>query len=97
VATENGAEATLSFQGTGAIVVGSYLTNGGKLDAYVDGKFDRTLDVYSDERGPRQNESVWHGFGLKNGAHTVRLVVQGETYLGSSGTAVAITDAVLFR
>ena len=46
-----------SFQGTGAIVVGSYLTNGGKLDVYVDGKFDRTLDVYSDERGRETNLS----------------------------------------
>ena len=97
MAAEKGAEVTLSFQGTGAIVVGSYLTNGGKLDAYVDGKLDGTLDVYSDERSGRQGEAVWHGFGLKNGAHTVRLVVRGETYPGSSGTAVAITDAVLFR
>jgi hypothetical protein len=97
VATEKGAEVTLSFQGSGAIVVGSYLANGGKLDAHLDGKFDRTLDVYSDERSSRPNEAIWHGFGLKNGAHTVRLVVRGETYPGSSGTAVAITDAVLFR
>jgi hypothetical protein len=96
-ASEKGAEVVLTFEGSGAIVVGSYLTNGGKLDAYVDGKFDRTLDVYSDEKGNRSGESVWHGFGLKNGPHTVRLVVRGETYPGSIGTAVAITDAVLFR
>ena len=96
-ATEKDAEVTLSFAGTGAIVVGTYLTNGGKLDAYVDGKFDRTLDVYPDEPNNRTREAVWHGFGLKNGPHTVRIVVRGETYPGSSGTAVNINDAVLFR
>jgi hypothetical protein len=96
-ATAKGAEATFSFTGTGVVIVGSYLPNGGKLDAYLDGKFDRTLDVYSDEPGSRNGESVWHRFGLKNGPHAVRLVIRGETYPGSSGTAVAITDAVLFR
>jgi hypothetical protein len=96
-AAEKGAEVAFSFEGSGAIIVGTYLTNGGKLDAYLDGKFDRTLDVYADERSNRGGESVWHGFGLKNGPHTVRLVVRGETYPGSSGTAVSVTDAVVFR
>src|SRR5262249_37204580 len=96
-ASERGAEVVLTLEGSGAIIVGSYLTNGGKLDAYVDGTFDRTLDVYSDEKGNRGGASVWHGFGLKNGPPAVRVVVRGETYRGSTGTAVAITDAVLFR
>ena len=97
VATEKDAEATFSFEGTGVILVGTYLPNGGKYDAYIDGKLDRTLDAYSDEPGMRAGESIWHGFGLKNGPHTVRLVVRGDTYPGSSGTAVSLTDAVLFK
>ena len=97
VATDKDAEVTFSFEGTGAIVVGTYLPSGGKYDVYLDGKPDRTLDAYSDERGARAGESIWHGFGLKNGPHTVRLVVLGETYPGSTGTAVTVTDAVVFK
>src|SRR5574340_1554357 len=77
---EKGAEATISFEGTGAMVIGPYLVKGGMLDVYLDGKLDRTLDVYSDERGDRGTEAVWHAFGLKNAKHTVRLVVRGENY-----------------
>jgi len=63
---------------------------------YLDGKLIRTVDVYSDEKDDRGGESVWHGFGLKNGEHTVRLVVRGEPFL-QSGTKVALTDLVVFR
>ncbi|HWQ54854.1 MAG TPA: ADP-ribosylglycohydrolase family protein [Bryobacteraceae bacterium] len=92
-----GAEATIAFEGTGAIVVGPYLVNGGMLDVYLDGKLDRTLDVFADERTNRTGESVWHAFGLKNGKHIVRLVVRGENYAGSKGADVGVEDLVIFR
>jgi hypothetical protein len=97
ISAERGAEAAISFKGTGAIVTGPYLTSGGRLEVYLDGKLDRTLDVYSDEKNNRTGEAVWHGFGLKKGNHTVRLVVRGETYPGSTGSDVAIDDVVVFR
>ncbi len=96
-ASEKGAEASIKFKGTGAIVVGPYLREGGKADVYLDGKLDRTVDVYSDERGSKENEAVWHAFGLKNGKHTVRLVVRGEPYASNKGMNVAVTDLVIFR
>ena len=95
--SEKGAEASISFEGTGAIVVGPYLVNGGMIDVYLDGKMSRTLDVYSDEKENRNGESVWHGFKLKDGKHTVRVVVRGEKYKDSSGAEVGITDLVPFR
>jgi len=94
---EKGASAAIEFEGTGAIIAGTYLTSGGKLQVFVDGKPDRTLDVYSDEKGNRGGESVWHAFGLKNGKHQIRLVVSGETYQGSTGTDVSIDDLVVFK
>jgi hypothetical protein len=97
VSAERGAEATVSFEGTGAIAAGPYLTSGGKLEAWLDGKLDRTLDVYADERSNRTGEAVWHGFGLKPGKHTLRLVVLGETYPGSSGSDVSVEDLIVFR
>lgn len=92
-----GAEASISFEGTGAIVTGPYLTDGGKLDVYLDGKLVRTVDVYCDENSIRVGEAVWHTFGLKNGKHTVRLLVRGEPYAQSGGSKVSIQDLVVFR
>ena len=94
---EKGAEAVVSFDGTGAIISGSYLPNGGKADVYLDGKLDRTVDVYPDEDHSKSGEDVWHAFGLKNTKHTIRLVVRGEPYPGSKGSDIALTDLIAFR
>jgi hypothetical protein len=96
-ASERSAEASIAFQGTGAITVGPYLGEGGKADVYLDGKLDRTVDVCSDERGSKGGEAVWHAFGLKNGPHTLRLLMRGEPYGDYKGTNVALTDLVIFR
>lgn len=95
--SEKGAEATVQFDGTGAIVVGSYLPNGGKASVYLDGKLDKTVDVFSDEQASKGGESVWHAFGLRAGKHTVKVVVLGEPYTGSKGSDVAVDDLVVFR
>jgi hypothetical protein len=95
--SEKGAEATIRFQGTGAILVGPYLPTGGKADVYLDGKLDQTVDVYPDEDSGKGGESVWHAFGLAPGEHTVRLVVRGEPYEGSKGSEISLTDLVVFR
>ena len=96
-ASQKGAEAEISFEGTGAVIVGPYLPTSGKADVYLDGKLDRTVDVHPDEDRPKGGEAVWHAFGLKNGKHTVRLVVLGEPYGGSSGTDIAVEDLIVFR
>jgi hypothetical protein len=96
-ASAKDAAAIIRFDGTGVIVTGTYLTNGGKADVYLDGKLDRTVDVYPDEPHNKEGDAVWHAFGLKPGAHTVRLVVRGETYPGSSGSEICIEDLVVFR
>lgn len=97
-ATEYDAQAEISFEGTGAIVVGPYLPDGGRLEAYLDGKRDQVLDVYSDDaKATRGQESVWHAFGLKPGKHTVLLKVLGEPYGESAGTKVGIESLIVFR
>jgi hypothetical protein len=97
ISSEKAAEASISFEGTGAIVVGPYLPTGGKADVYLDGKFDRTVDVYPDEDHVKLSEAVWHAFGLRPGKHTVRLLVRGEPYSGSRGAEIQIEDFVVFR
>lgn len=92
-----GAEAAIEFDGTGAIVVGPYVPTGGKADVYLDGKLAGTVDVFPDEQATKRSESVWHAFGLERGQHTVRLVVRGEPYPGSSGADIVLEDLVVFR
>ena len=96
-ASEKGAEVSISFEGKGAIVAGPYLPDGGTADVYLDGKLDRTIDVYPDEKARKGGESIWHSFALKPGKHTVRLVVRGEPYGDSAGSAIGIEDLVIFR
>jgi hypothetical protein len=97
VASEKGAEASIVFRGKGAILVGPFYPEGGKADVYLDGKLSRTVDTSSDERNSRNGEAVWHAFGLKNGAHTLRLVVRGEPFGAYKGSDVGIDDLIVFR
>lgn len=97
VATQKDATATVSFTGSGFVLVGPYLPDGGKADIFVDGKFAATRDVYPDEDHRKSAEVIYHEYGLKNGAHTVKLVVRGERYGESTGTAIGIEDLVVLR
>ena len=94
---QKGAEATIEFEGTGAVVTGYYLPSGGTADVYLDGELNRTVDVYPDEDAPKGWESVWHNYRLEDGAHTLRVVVRGETYPGSTGSDIALSHLVVFR
>lgn len=97
IAGEKGAEAVVIFQGSGAIIVGPYLAEGGKADVYLDGKLHRTVDVCSDEKADKSREAVWHGFGLRRGRHTLRVVVRGEPYGDRKGADVAIDGLIVLR
>jgi hypothetical protein len=97
VASAKGAEASITFDGTGAIVTGPYLPNGGMAQVYLDGKLDRVVDVYPDEDNIKGGEAVWHVFGLKNGTHSIRLVVLGAPANGSKGANIEIEDLIYFR
>ena len=94
---DQGAEATIEFKGTGAIVSGFYLPTGGKAEIHLDGDLDRTVDVYPDEDRPKGWESVWHDYGLEDGKHSLRIVVLGEPYGDSAGTDIALTHLVVFQ
>jgi ADP-ribosylglycohydrolase len=96
-ASVGGVEATVTFTGTGAVLVGPYLADGGKADVYLDGRLNRTVDSNSDEEQSKTSEAVWHAFGLTPGAHTVRVVVKGEEMYAGKGTTVGVEDLIVFR
>lgn len=92
-----GADMTVRFKGTGAILTGWYMPTGGTADVYLDGAFSRTVDVYPDEPNYKLEESVWHEFGMDDSEHELRLVVRGEPYAESKGADIAITSLSVFR
>jgi len=91
-----GAEATVTFEGTGAMLVGSLDGDRGTAALFLDGRPVGEIDAYNDD-GPRRSEGVWGKFDLSPGPHTLRLVVKGEPYPGSQGAWVYLEDVVIFR
>jgi ADP-ribosylglycohydrolase len=97
LSSKKGSEASITFEGTGAILTGPYLPTGGKAEVHLDGKLHKTVDTYPDEDNRKYGEAVWHAFGLDNGSHTIRVVVLGEPYAGSQGSDIEIEDLIVFR
>ena len=97
VSSERGAEARISFDGTGATITGILLPDGGRADVYLDGKLSSTIDVYPDEPDAKFGESIWHEFGLENKSHQLRIVVRGEPFGDSLGSNISISSLIVFE
>jgi hypothetical protein len=95
--SKDGDTGLVTFEGTGAILVGPYLPDGGKVEVFLNGVSEGVLDVCSDEPDRKDDESVWHRFGLEPGRHELKVVVLGEPGPGSEGSRVVIRDLVVFR
>jgi hypothetical protein len=96
-ASSKGDEVTIEFSGTGAILCGPYVPDGGTADVFIDGKLDRTIDVLDDDGRRKVLESVWHRFDLPPGPHTLKLVVRGEPFGKSKGSAVRVHSLIVYR
>jgi len=90
-----GAQASVSFEGTGAVVVGALGNDGGYADIYLDGRRLSRVDSYNDD--DRYNEGLWGKFDLKPGAHSIRVVVVGLPFPESRGAWVYLQDLIVFR
>lgn len=97
VSEQKGATAEIEFAGTGFILVGQYLPDGGLADVSVDGQAPVTVDVYPDENAMKNRESLHHQFKLKPGRHTVKLTVRGEPYRESKGSKISLQGLIVFR
>jgi hypothetical protein len=91
-----GAEASVKFEGTGAMLVGKLRRDGGLLEVFIDGERVAAADGHVDST-PRLSEGFWGKFDLPPGAHTLRVVVKGEPYPGSEGAWVELEDLIVFR
>lgn len=97
ISAEKGAAMEVEFEGTGFILLGQYLADGGLADVWIDGGAPVTVDVYPDEESTKGGESVIHRFGLKAGKHNVRLAVRGAPHKESKGSKISLQGLVVFR
>jgi hypothetical protein len=94
-ATEAGAEASLTFEGTGVALVGDMTQEGGRADVFLDGeKSDYALDAWIPER--THDNDYWHVTGLDPGEHSLRIVVREDAHERSSGNQIRLRSAVIY-
>jgi hypothetical protein len=97
-AEKAGDEQEMKFNGSGIVLMGNWVKDGGKADVYLDGKLQRTIDSYFFwNKQEHTNMNLWHVFGLQPGDHNVKLVVKGEKRPESAGTKIYLTQALIFR
>ena len=82
-----GAEATLSFSGTGLSLRAAFGPARGRAQIWLDGTRLRTVDLYAPTR---RFVSIRVASGLTHGHHVARVVVLGTRHRASQGIAVTI-------
>jgi ADP-ribosylglycohydrolase len=93
-ADAKGVEATLTFTGTAATILGALSQQGGRAEVFLDGKAARPIDAWIPER--THDDELWHVYGLKPGTHTVKIVTTGASDPRSTGTRVEVWRAIVY-
>lgn len=60
-----------------------------------DGKKAGQLDAFIGER--THDNALWHAYGFKAGAHTVRIVMPDDADARSKGKTILIQRAIVYR
>ncbi|MHB8055188.1 MAG: ADP-ribosylglycohydrolase family protein [Candidatus Aminicenantales bacterium] len=90
------AEATLQFTGAAVAIQGDFFPDGGRADVFLDGELQaRPIDAYVGDN--TFDNVLWHVYGLKPGAHTVRIVVRNDADPRSKGKKLIIQNAVVYQ
>ncbi|MBA7529139.1 hypothetical protein ES705_21331 [subsurface metagenome] len=102
-ASEEGSEVIFKFTGTGAVVLGRYDLDCGKVDIYVDDEFLRSRDNYYKVMGMGAGDGwlngahLAHVINLEPGNHTLKLVINGEKNEKASGTKLKVARAIIYE
>lgn len=91
-----GSAATLQFNGTGLVLVGPMEANGGRADVEIDG-VPQPLVADAWIVPNTHDNDLWRVYGLKPGAHELRLVVRGDADPRSTGRQFVLVHAVAYR
>jgi hypothetical protein len=89
-----GDAAMLEFEGTGIAIVGAMSQEGGRADVWIDGKKAEAIDAWIPER--TFDNDYFHVTGLRDGRHTLRLVVRADADRRSGGKKIAIERAIVY-
>lgn len=100
MSNQAGDRAELAFEGTGAMIYGTYADDQGFAEILVDGKPERKANMYFDhkafERGPRTHEGLFHIMGLPRGKHTLSVIVTGEKDPRGKDALITVSGAVIY-
>lgn len=94
VASAAGASMGCSFTGNQVRVIGRFGPAGGLADVYLDG-VKQLVAIDSFNPSPRSQQVLYYNNGLRQGQHTLKIVLRGQKNPHSKGTDVGI-DAVQF-
>ena len=89
-----GDEATVTFDGTGVVIAGTYSQAGGRADVYLDGAKAGTIDAWIPAR--TYDTDLFHVMGLAPGPHRLRLVTLGDADMRSTGKTMEVVGAVVY-
>jgi len=80
-----GASIEVTFEGTSFTIYGGYLTSGGIVDIYLDGKLIDSVDTYNSTN--YLSSHLYHKDGLTKSTHTLKLVTSDKKNTASSGNS----------
>lgn len=89
-----GNTATLTFSGTGILLITRVAPDQQKINIHVDSQADETVDLYRPQESNRT--IVWQKYGLSPGTHTITITTTGTKNPSSSGYYAEV-DYVLIK
>lgn len=89
-----GREAEVKFTGTALALLGAYGQDGGRADVYLDGAKAGEINAWIPER--TNDTTLWQAYGLKPGAHTLRIVTRDDADARSKGKRVALFGVISY-
>ncbi|MBP2691165.1 MAG: ADP-ribosylglycohydrolase family protein [Muribaculaceae bacterium] len=100
VSNAQGDVAEIEFDGTGVAVMGSWNTDGGRADVYIDDKFVKTVDTYYvAEAGKYEGNRAYlfYTIDLPSGHHKLKLVNSAERNPRSSGNKLYVEKILAYK
>jgi hypothetical protein len=93
-----GDAATVTFTGTGVVLYGNWVKDGGTAEVSLDGQPAATFDTYFFYSGQEHRDmNLWHVFGLQPGTHTLKVTVKGDRRTEASDARIYLTGIGVFR
>lgn len=100
LATNPGATVEIGFIGSGVSLLGSWNVDAGKAKVYIDNKFTKEIDTYYREESGKYDVNrayLFHQFGLKQGKHTLKLVVSENRNQHSTGNKLYLERMIAYK